>query len=173
MQVIYKAQGSNASWEWLETISPCISVFRQLAAQMNETLGEQLGSKHHSPDLERDLVSLIGSMRENGIFHLESGRVLRDMKNTEVPNVVVSGLKQLPNPLSEYNKMFDQLQRRRREAPLVTPPSTPAATVTATAPAHPTNVAPPAVSHHYTQFIQALLTSFSDGSYWSVFRWAQ
>ena len=158
MQVIYKAQGSNASWEWLETISPCISVFCQLAAQMNETLREQLGSKHHSLDLECNLVSLIGSMHENGIFCLESGCILCDMKNTEVPNVMVSGLKQLPNPLSEYNKMFDQLQHRHREAPLVTPLSTPTVTMTVTTPAHPTNVAPPAVSHHYTQFIQAPLT---------------
>ncbi|EJF61026.1 hypothetical protein DICSQDRAFT_41746, partial [Dichomitus squalens LYAD-421 SS1] len=119
IKVIYKAQGSNASWEWLQMVSPCISVFRQLALQMNATLGARLGTKHQSPDLQKDLELLSNSMRENGIFHVEPGRVLRAMTSAEVPNVVATGLKQLPGPLFEYNKMFHQLQRRRRETPLV------------------------------------------------------
>ncbi|EJF56897.1 hypothetical protein DICSQDRAFT_150154 [Dichomitus squalens LYAD-421 SS1] len=110
---------------WIKMVSPCISVFRKLALQMNETLGANLGTKHHSPDLQKDFESLCDLMRGNGVFRVEPGRVLRDMSNTEVPNVVASGLKQLSGPLFEYNKTFEQLQRRRRETPLVSPPSSP------------------------------------------------
>ncbi|PSS33978.1 hypothetical protein PHLCEN_2v1986 [Hermanssonia centrifuga] len=35
VKVIYQAQGSSASWDWLETVSPCINVLRALAMQMN------------------------------------------------------------------------------------------------------------------------------------------
>ncbi|EJF59284.1 hypothetical protein DICSQDRAFT_172208 [Dichomitus squalens LYAD-421 SS1] len=125
VKVIYKAQGSNASWEWLQTISPCISVFRQLALQMNDTLGARLGNKHQSPSLHKDIDSLTNLMRNNSIFRVEPGHVLHDMTNTEVPNIVAAGLKQLPGPLLEYNKMFKQWQRRRRETPLTTPPASP------------------------------------------------
>ena len=61
------------------------------------------------------------AMREHAIFHIQPGRVLRGIKDAEVPNVIASGLKQLQNPLLEYNKLFRQLQQRRRELPLTDP----------------------------------------------------
>ncbi|KAI0071978.1 hypothetical protein K474DRAFT_1605970 [Panus rudis PR-1116 ss-1] len=51
IKVVYKAHGSNASFEWLKTITPCIDFLRQLATQINQELGSRQGSKHSSPDL--------------------------------------------------------------------------------------------------------------------------
>ena len=114
MHVIYKAQGSNASWEWLSMISPCIGLLRKLALQMNASLGARLGDKHHSPSLERDLASLQDSMRQHSIFKVELGRHMPGVTKGEVPNVVTEGLNALPGPLADYNRAFEQLQRRLR-----------------------------------------------------------
>ncbi|PIL24781.1 hypothetical protein GSI_12667 [Ganoderma sinense ZZ0214-1] len=127
-KVIYKANGSNASWEWLQMVSPCIDVLRKLALQMNATLGARLGTKHKSPTLDKDLIALQNSLQEHNVFQLEPGRVLRDMKTPVVPNVVTLGLNQLHGPLQDYNRTFAQLQQRRREDPLTdetSPPSSP------------------------------------------------
>ncbi|TFK91729.1 hypothetical protein K466DRAFT_562741 [Polyporus arcularius HHB13444] len=115
---VYKAQGSNASWHWLKIVSPCISLFRKIALQINARFGARLGNKHSTPGLERDMASLQSSMRANTVFQKTPGRILRGVKNGEVPNVIAAGLKQLHGPLAEYNKMFSRLQRRRRETPL-------------------------------------------------------
>lgn len=109
-------------------VSPCIDVLRKLSSQMNATLGARLGTKHKSPSLDKDLVALQNSMQEHGVFKIENGRVLRDMKDPVVPNVITLGLNQLYTPLQEYNRAFSQLQQRRREDPLqdeTSPPSSP------------------------------------------------
>nr|VWO97743.1 Pre-mRNA-splicing ATP-dependent RNA helicase PRP28 (EC [Ganoderma boninense] len=118
IKVIYKAQGSNASWDWLRTISPCIALLRNVATQMNSTLGARLGTKHQAPDRSRDLATLQNSMREHNVFTVQHGRILRGVKDGEVPNAISAGLSQLVGPLNEYNKIFQQLQKRRREVPL-------------------------------------------------------
>ncbi len=65
-------------------------------------------------------------MRINAVFRQKPGRVVRvvkenkplNIKDGEVANVIASGLKQLHAPLVEYNKMFLQFQKRRRQTPL-------------------------------------------------------
>ncbi|KAI0651871.1 hypothetical protein C8Q79DRAFT_897275 [Trametes meyenii] len=120
IKVIYKANGSNASWAWLATISPCISLLRKLSLDINSALGAKLGSKHQSPTLEKDFAALCDSLRTNAIFEIEPGRVV-DKNNVQagaVPNIVNVGLNQLQGPLNDYNRAFKQLQRRRRMVPL-------------------------------------------------------
>ncbi|KAI0723617.1 hypothetical protein C8Q76DRAFT_767461 [Earliella scabrosa] len=63
---IYKAHGSNASWEWLAKVSPAIDILRRLSAQINGTLGSRQGAKHTSPDLERDINELIDALAMDG-----------------------------------------------------------------------------------------------------------
>ncbi len=116
--MIYKAQGSNASWEWLKVISPCIALLRKLALQMNASLGARLGTKHHTPELDRDLQTLRDALHLHKVLRVAPGRILRAVKKPVVPNVMNVGLTQLFGPLNEYNKTFKQLQRRRREVPL-------------------------------------------------------
>ncbi|KAI0690244.1 hypothetical protein C8T65DRAFT_834461 [Cerioporus squamosus] len=104
IKVIYKAQGSNASWEWLKVISP--------------VLGARLGTKHHTPEMARDLATLRDTLRVHDVLKVTNGRALRGVKNAVIPNVMNVGLTQLFGPLNEYNRTFKQLQRRRREVPL-------------------------------------------------------
>ncbi|OCH84146.1 hypothetical protein OBBRIDRAFT_808450 [Obba rivulosa] len=92
VHAIYKAQGSNSSWEWLEMISPCIDILRQLATQINGTLGSKQGSKHHAPELEKDILELYRSMREHNIYQVERGRTVdykKDGERAAVPNIVL------------------------------------------------------------------------------------
>lgn len=56
-------------------------------------------------------------LEEHNVFGLEPGRVIEG-EDREVPNVITAGLNQLHGPLTDYNRMFAQLQRRRRMTPL-------------------------------------------------------
>lgn len=116
--MIYKAHGSNASWEWLETVAPCIDILRTLATQMNQDLGSRQGSRHSSPDLSKDIVELMRSLHEHRVYCYEGGRVIEG-ENTEVRNVVTAGLRNLHKPLADYNNMFSRLQEQRRRTPLI------------------------------------------------------
>ncbi|KAI0363846.1 hypothetical protein BV20DRAFT_957447 [Pilatotrama ljubarskyi] len=120
IKVIYKAQGSNASWEWLQTISPCVTLLRTLASQVNKNLGVRLGSRHQSPELHRDIKTISEKLRMHNVYDIERGRVIEG--EDEVLNVISAGLDQLRGPLQEYNRMFAQLQRRRRMTPLADMP---------------------------------------------------
>lgn len=118
MQTIYNANGSNASWEWLEKISPCIDVLRQLATHMNDTLGSRLGQKHHTPDISKDLRKLLDTLRSKAVYEIKLGRTV-DSAKVEVPNVVTAGFRALAGPLREHNERFERMRRRYRETPLV------------------------------------------------------
>ena len=122
VQTFYKAHGSNASWEWLETIGPCVDILRQLATQINTDLGSRQGSKHATPDLTRDINELIKSLREHRVYEVEHGRIIEGDAPT-VPNIVSAGLSALPTPLREYNDAFRKLQERRRMTPLIGTPA--------------------------------------------------
>ncbi|EJF62570.1 hypothetical protein DICSQDRAFT_57887 [Dichomitus squalens LYAD-421 SS1] len=118
IKIIYKAQGSNTSWEWLQNISPCIALLRQLATQMHATFGARLGTKHHTPERDRDVMTLREAMQQHSVFQVQPGRILRGVNRGEVPNAVSAGLNLLNTPLQEYNHVFRQLQQRRRLEPL-------------------------------------------------------
>ncbi|KAL4247085.1 hypothetical protein ABKN59_001421 [Abortiporus biennis] len=119
-QVIYKAHGSNASWEWLVMIAPCIEILQKLARQMNQDLGDKQGTKHQSPDLSEDIQTLMNSLAEREVYTCKPGRVIhRD--NAIIPNVVNVGLSSIPASVGEFNQKFKQQQARRRVAPLLGP----------------------------------------------------
>ncbi|KAH9829307.1 uncharacterized protein C8Q71DRAFT_718418 [Rhodofomes roseus] len=63
IKTIYKAHGPAASWEWLAMISPCIDILRRLATEINTTPGAKQGTKHTTPNLDRDIAYLMASLR--------------------------------------------------------------------------------------------------------------
>ncbi len=99
-------------------VTPCISLLRHVALQVNTNFGARLGSKHHTPDITRDLTELQDSMRANSVFRQQPGRILRGIKSCEVPNAITTGLLNLHEPLADYNMAFAKLQRRRRQTTL-------------------------------------------------------
>ncbi|KAI0763972.1 hypothetical protein BD413DRAFT_483338 [Trametes elegans] len=118
IKVIYKAHGSNASWEWLEEISPCIEVLRQLATQINAELGSHQGTKHHAPDLTNDIRELMRSLHLHGVYTVESDRPGKGSVKP-VPNVYSVGIHLLARPLADYNSVFRTMQKRRTMQPVV------------------------------------------------------
>ncbi len=124
----------------------CICLLRKIALEMNARYGARLGSKHHSPELDRDIAAIQDAMRVHKVFKQCPGRVLPGhVKDGEVPNVISTGLKQLQAPLVEYNKMFRTLQKRRRQTPLgpLEPSLVAATTGTTAASPSPANATPP------------------------------
>ena len=120
IQVSYKARGSNASWEWLETISPCVVALGDLQKTLNDTLGGDQGTKHAPPDLKEDMESLMSSLDEHKVYQIQEGRMVKEEE--VVKDVVGGGLHNLTagekNPLNEYNAAFRRLQIRRKMKPV-------------------------------------------------------
>ncbi|KAI0075724.1 hypothetical protein K474DRAFT_1599390, partial [Panus rudis PR-1116 ss-1] len=124
IKIIYSAQGSNASPEWLEKISPCIGILRELATQLNEALGSKQGNKHQTPELDNDIRELVKSLRMHKVYVIERGRTIEGDK-AEVPNVQSVGLNHIEEPLCSYNTEFERMRHRRRMTPLIGDPLIP------------------------------------------------
>ena len=116
--MIYKAHGSNASWQWLAMITPCIDILRRLASQIHIDLGSRQGVKHTSPELDRDVNELTESLSEQAIYTYQPGRVI-DTDKPIVPNAVAEGWNQLFTPLNDFNNALRRLQARCRMTPIV------------------------------------------------------
>ncbi|KAJ7591842.1 hypothetical protein C8J56DRAFT_780827 [Mycena floridula] len=127
IKTFYKAHGSGASWEWLEMISPCVTVLRQLSNTMQDLLGSYQGTTHKPADLRDDIKLLMTSLQEHNVYEVQSGRILDD-DDPPVKDMTSIGLQALTdsstNPLDEYNSDFRRLQiRRQRVTPIVGPGS--------------------------------------------------
>ncbi|KAH9887686.1 hypothetical protein C8Q73DRAFT_748529 [Cubamyces lactineus] len=119
IKTIYKAHGSNASWEWLTMISPCVDILRRLATQINTELGARQGTKHTSPDLEKDIAHLMTSLQEHAVYEINRGRrVESEQLRVPIPNVVALGCANLLGPLTDFNAHLARLQRRCHMKPL-------------------------------------------------------
>jgi len=105
IQTAYKAHGSNASWDWLDTLAPTIEVLRNTARNFNDTLGADQGTRHAPPDLTNDIVTLMDSLNENNVYRLQKGRVLGEDTGGTVKDVILAGLHSLTEgkktPLTE------------------------------------------------------------------------
>ncbi|KAL1658032.1 hypothetical protein GGF50DRAFT_68075 [Schizophyllum commune] len=124
IKAFYQAHGSNASWEWSGTVSPCVTILRQLNNDVNRTLGARQGKKHAIPDLTEDINELMRSLAHHKVHEVQLGRILdEDDATGAVPDAVASGHTQLTygatSPLKKYNEAFLALQKRRRVSPLV------------------------------------------------------
>ncbi|TCD65951.1 hypothetical protein EIP91_001981 [Steccherinum ochraceum] len=121
IKIIYRAHGSNASWEWLANIAPTIEILRRLATQMNRDLGSRQGSKHATPDLWRDISVLMKSLKDHNVYGYEPGRVIEDKDGNSLParNIISEGWNGLKQAVAEYNKTFEKQRERRSEVPLV------------------------------------------------------
>ncbi|KAK1220264.1 hypothetical protein PQX77_017000 [Marasmius sp. AFHP31] len=116
---VYKAHGSNSTWEWLSMICPCISTLRKLANNMANTVGEaSQGTRHAAADLSNDIDTIMGSLEHHQVYQIIQGRVL-DNDDPPVKDVISEGITQLSGPLREYNAAFKSLQARRRQEPTV------------------------------------------------------
>jgi hypothetical protein len=99
------------------TVTLCTESLRVLHNNFNSTLGSDLGTKHADARLAEDIQSLMDSLKEHKVYSLQSGRVTQE-DNPPVLDVATVGLQQLTNPLEDYNRAFQQLQKRRRMSPI-------------------------------------------------------
>ncbi|KAI0348964.1 hypothetical protein OH77DRAFT_1539864, partial [Trametes cingulata] len=137
IKVIYKAQGSNASWEWLQTISPCVVLLRTLATQVNRSLGTRLGTRHHSPELHRDISAIRDKLRMHNVYGIEHGREASGFKNYVTPWIgvhVTSSARATPPPTTPASVLVAV----RDLVTTVCPPP-----ATSPPPSAPTTVRPP------------------------------
>ncbi|KAF9555008.1 hypothetical protein CPC08DRAFT_696026 [Agrocybe pediades] len=114
IKTFYKAHGSNASWEWLASIAPCVDMLRKLARNFHQMLGADQGPRHH-------IDSLMVSLSEHKVYEIQKGRTL-DNDDPPVKDILSVGFDNLTagtkSPLAEYNEAFQRLQQRRRMKPV-------------------------------------------------------
>ncbi|KAJ7050632.1 hypothetical protein C8F01DRAFT_1067474 [Mycena amicta] len=119
----YRAHGSNASWDWLEMLAPCVVVLRDLTRSLNGLLGARLGKKHKSPDHSKDLAALMNRLEQHDVYIVKRGRVIDPDDGGPVTDIIGAGLTALTdvatNPIDEYNTAFRLLQTRCRLPVLV------------------------------------------------------
>ncbi|KAJ8090066.1 hypothetical protein PM082_018646 [Marasmius tenuissimus] len=127
IKVFFKAHGSNMSWDWIAMIAPCVNILRHLANVMNETLGARQGSRHSSVDLQKDIGVLMKNLQEHQVYEVQNGRTVDDDDSQIFKDNVTAGIEALTtgsdNPLTEYNRNFRRLQKRRRMPPVKTDPT--------------------------------------------------
>lgn len=121
LQTVYKAHGSNQSWEWLAMISLCIDVLRCLASHINISLGALQGTKHATPSLDKDIRQLVKSLHSHHIYKYQPGRTTDNGtgQSAVVRDSITYGLQQLGGPLKEFNVAFERLQSRCENTPLL------------------------------------------------------
>uniref|UniRef100_A0A0W0FXV9 DUF6589 domain-containing protein n=1 Tax=Moniliophthora roreri TaxID=221103 RepID=A0A0W0FXV9_MONRR len=124
IKVLYKAHGSNMSWDWIAMIVPCVNILHRLAIVMNTSLGHWQGTKHSAVDLQNNIWKLMRNHREHGLYTFHEGWTIDDDESQIITDNVTLGLESLTtgtdNPLTEYNASFQQLQRRRQMPPVTT-----------------------------------------------------
>ncbi|EIW77927.1 hypothetical protein CONPUDRAFT_61695 [Coniophora puteana RWD-64-598 SS2] len=120
----YQAHGSNASWEWLAVVSPCVDALRKLATKIHAALGAKQGTAHAAADLSYDIQTLLDWLERHEVYTMQDGRTL-DEDDSPVVDVITTGLEAmdfgLSTPLRDYNEHQRRLKERRRMVPLTGP----------------------------------------------------
>jgi hypothetical protein len=119
---MYKAHGSNASWEWLANISPCVDFLRKLAKEFQHSFGDDQGVRHSSADLTKSIEALMRAFAANEVHTVKQGRNRADGDGAPVVDILSEGMRRLVHgadgPIAEFNQSLAQLQRRRRLTPV-------------------------------------------------------
>jgi hypothetical protein len=103
-------------------VSPCVSVLRDLANRINTDLGASQGKRHSTPDLTKDIDTLMASLKQHGVYVYKEGRVLDDDEKPAA-DIISVGLATLTHgsgstALDEFNTHFNQARERRRIRPV-------------------------------------------------------
>lgn len=122
MKRVYKAEGGSHSWDWLALVSPCVEILRKLSTKINHELGTDQGSKHTTPNLEKDISILMKVLKEHDVYEVIPGRIV-DARDCAVQDVISVGLAQLShgnstNPITAFNEEFNRLRERRKLTPI-------------------------------------------------------
>ncbi|KAG8727283.1 hypothetical protein FRC10_006260 [Ceratobasidium sp. 414] len=121
IKTIYKAHGSNQSWEWLSTIAPCVHVLRRIAREFHTTLSDRQGTKHSVVSIEDDIRALVENLTDNHVYELRPGRAF-DQKDSPPKDVISEGYQRLAygsnRTIDNFNKYFKSLQQRFKVAPV-------------------------------------------------------
>ncbi|GLB40944.1 hypothetical protein LshimejAT787_0901590 [Lyophyllum shimeji] len=105
----YKAHGSNASWEWLELVAPCVTALRHLANGLNDLFGDDQGTRHAPPDLTEDIETLMESLVDYRVYQIIPGRIF-DEDDPPANDIITVGLQNImdnsKSPLTEASASF-------------------------------------------------------------------
>ncbi|KAG5649517.1 hypothetical protein H0H81_003336 [Sphagnurus paluster] len=104
---IYKADGDAHSWNWLALISPCVDVLRHLAVWVHDNLGTAQGARHTTPDLEKDILTLMALLKEYKAYMIREGRIL-DPQDSPIVDALSTGAASLTHgasstPIDNFN----------------------------------------------------------------------
>ncbi|KAF8602550.1 hypothetical protein BDV93DRAFT_443842 [Ceratobasidium sp. AG-I] len=122
IKTVYKAHGSNASWEWLANISPCVAVLRKLAREFHQSLGVDQGVQHSPVELAQSISTLMRSFNTNAVHTIKVGRNREKSDGAPVVDTLSEGMRRLVHgtndPIAEFNLSLKQLQQRCQLTPI-------------------------------------------------------
>ncbi|KAF8601188.1 hypothetical protein BDV93DRAFT_510278 [Ceratobasidium sp. AG-I] len=95
IKTIYKAHGSNASWEWLASISPCVDFLRRLTKEFHRSLGDDQGISHSPADLKKSIHTLMRSFATNETHSIKNGRHRAEGDGKPVRDILTEGMSRL------------------------------------------------------------------------------
>lgn len=76
--MIYAAQGTNASFDFIQHISPCVDVFRHIIQTVeSELLLRNRSGKHKLPTVVSDVTELVSRMKGAKVHRFTPGRTSR------------------------------------------------------------------------------------------------
>ena len=67
-QDYYQVHGSGPSWDWLETIAPCMEILWHLTTNIHTVLGSKQSNHHAVPNLTDDIDNIIGSLAYHNVY---------------------------------------------------------------------------------------------------------
>lgn len=110
-QVIYGALGRNASFDFIEEISPCIDLFRHVIQTVESEFAiPRRSGKHSAPDIQNDIKALVDKLASAKVHEFTPGRTSR-MK--DVVDVFATGVSKVFGVDKKGGKLADFEARLR------------------------------------------------------------
>ena len=90
-QDYYQAHESGSSWEWLETIAPCVQILWHLATDVHATLRARQGNHHAALDLTDNMDKLMGSLAHYRVYTEQRDHCFDEDDDGPAPDVISEG----------------------------------------------------------------------------------
>ncbi|KDQ05525.1 hypothetical protein BOTBODRAFT_122690, partial [Botryobasidium botryosum FD-172 SS1] len=94
---VYKAHGSNSTWEWLAMISTCVIALQDTIRAVNRVCGVVQTTAHTTPSLHSDISKLMVSLANNSVHDHEGPPRSFSSEDSRAKDVLTEGYNKLKN----------------------------------------------------------------------------
>ncbi|KDQ20919.1 hypothetical protein BOTBODRAFT_50953 [Botryobasidium botryosum FD-172 SS1] len=125
---VYKAHGSNSTWEWLAMISTCVIALRDTVRAINKACGVVQTTAHTTPSLHNDISKLMVSLANNSVHDHQGPPHSFSSEGSRAKGFLTEEYNELKNPclipLRAFNSHLSKRTRANRPSFDATPSGT-------------------------------------------------